>query len=98
MITLYHKNTPTAAVVSEIESVLRSRGLYLYRYRTASRRCSHIQTITYAVHSGSDRPAKSALCDGVAYVLTQDEGKTERCESFRVLSEMLAEIQSASTN
>jgi hypothetical protein len=87
-INLYHSGSPTESLIHEIQEWLAECGQYLYRYRTASRRCAHIQTITYAVHSGPIRPRRSADCDGISCVIGQDEGRTRNCESFRELSEM----------
>lgn len=91
--------TPMAQLVRELEQECALRGLTLSRWRTASRRCMYIQTITWAAHRGP-RPASSYRLadDSLLTVLHQTEGATAQCTAYRQLSDLLAAVRALPIN
>lgn len=77
-------------LIETIRTAAAARGFTLHRYQ--ANRGRFATTITYALHSSSERPAYSRDCDGARAVLTQREGTTERCEAYRELSDLLATL------
>lgn len=77
-------------LVETIRAEGAKNGLTLHRYQSNKGHFSCV--ITYATHSGSERPAFSRDCDGPYVTLTQREGTTENCEAYRKLSKLLKAV------
>jgi len=84
-------DTPVARLVDTLEHLADERGLTLSRWQSSTARW--IVNITYALHYG-ERPTQSRYLDNsltVAVVkLANQEGRTQRCEAYRKLSELLS--------
>lgn len=84
------ENSPVGQLINQIEMAASSKGLTLSRYQ--ANKGNHAVNITYVVHTG-DRQPKADDNDVVALArLTAAEGHTEKCDAYRKLSGLLAEI------
>jgi hypothetical protein len=88
--------SPMVDLVAEIEAECAARGLTLSRWQ--ANKGNHATTITYAVHTGT-RAAQFRYQPDETVIdycrLTSLEGTTARCEAYKALSAMLAEVRSA---
>lgn len=85
-------DTDVVLLVRELEQACAERGLTLSRWQTNHSRFA--LAITWAAHQG-ERPAQSRyLADHWPMVkLSQLEGKTKRCQAYRLLSVLLEKVR-----
>ena len=81
-------------LVRELEIEAQERGLTLSRWQTNGAGNFVIERITWAVHEGL-RPFQSRYVPegSLSITLTCLEGKTERCQAYRELSKLLAQLR-----
>lgn len=72
-----------------------ARGFTVYRYPTFIQGTPWVSRIVYALHpSDADvEPEVPGLCTGPRCVLTTHEGYTPRCQAYKELFKLLAEVQ-----
>lgn len=84
--------TPVGDLLATLRAEGAAQGLALYRYN----RCREFTvTIGYALHPADAEvePPVASLCSGPRVVLTQREGTTPRCQAYRELTKLLAELR-----
>ena len=88
-------DTPVARLLSELEAKAAAKGLTLSRWQSS--KAKWIVKITYALHYGS-RPMHARHINPYFLVakvtLNNREGKTEKCEAYRGLTQLLTELES----
>lgn len=87
-------DTPVARLLSQLEALAAARGLTVSRWQSS--KAKWIVKITYIVHYGQ-RPVHSRHLHPYAIVgkvvLHNREGKTERCEAYRGLAQLLNQLE-----
>jgi hypothetical protein len=78
-------------IKTEIRLRAAQRGFYLHRYQTNGQRL-YQPVISYALHTSKQKPHFSKNCDGVICRFYTVEGKTEKCQAFKYLSNLLRSI------
>lgn len=77
-------------LVESIRTTAAKHGMYLHRFQTNAKR--GVKSVSYALHSSEIKPAQTRSCDGPCVILNQIEGKTDRCEAYRKLANLLSTI------
>lgn len=78
-------------IKTEIRLRAAERGFYLHRYQSNGRHL-YQPVVSYALHSSQQKPRFSRHCDGLVCRFFTLEGKSEHCQAFRHLSNLLRSI------
>lgn len=90
------KTNIVIALVEKIELEADLMGLTLFRYQRLWGN-NRIE-ITYALHNQKIRPNNPVHCSSKRVVMDQKEGKTEKCEAYRVLNTLLIELKKSESS
>ena len=78
-------------IKTEIRLRAAQRGLYLHRYQSNGRHL-YQPVVSYALHSSQKKPRLSKHCDGVMCRFHMLEGRSEKCQAYKHLSNLLRSI------
>lgn len=78
-------------IKTEIRLRAAAKGFYLHRYQSNGRHL-YQPIVSYALHSSQQKPRFSKDCNGIICRFYTLEGKTEKCQAYKHLSNFLRSI------
>lgn len=92
------KGDPTYNLIQDMINYCNQHELNINRWQSNNIRCANISKITWGIHKGERTQCSRQANLIYSIVLSQPEGKTEKCTAYKALSIMFEQLKKETQN